>query len=174
LREHEARTASFARGRDLVAIQPLKDARVIQLLAQPPKRRRRSPEEDICIAFMTLIFAAQAHRPELNLLYHVPNGGKRTRAQAGRFKAMGVRAGIPDYHLPVRRGGYLGLWIEMKAGKNGTSDSQTVMGAHLRREGHCVLICYSAEAAYQNVLAYLALGNEVRVAETTLGAGDIR
>ena len=29
--------------------------------------------------------------PELALLYHVPNGGSRKKAEAGRFRAEGVR-----------------------------------------------------------------------------------
>lgn len=28
--------------------------------------------------------------------YHVPNGGSRSKAEAGRFKAMGVLSGVPD------------------------------------------------------------------------------
>lgn len=34
--------------------------------------------------------------PELALLYHVPNGGSRKKAEAGRFRAEGVKAGVPD------------------------------------------------------------------------------
>lgn len=29
--------------------------------------------------------------PELNLLYHVPNGGSRQKAEAGRLRAEGVK-----------------------------------------------------------------------------------
>lgn len=39
--------------------------------------------------------------PELNLLYHVPNGGSRHKAEAGRLRAEGVKAGVPDLCLPV-------------------------------------------------------------------------
>lgn len=42
--------------------------------------------------------------PELNLLYHVPNGGSRHKAEAGRLRAEGVKAGVPDLCLPVARG----------------------------------------------------------------------
>ena len=42
--------------------------------------------------------------PELALLYHVPNGGSRKKAEAGRFRAEGVKAGVPDLCLPVARG----------------------------------------------------------------------
>lgn len=36
--------------------------------------------------------------PELNLLYHVPNGGSRHKAEAGRLRAEGVKAGVPDLY----------------------------------------------------------------------------
>ena len=49
--------------------------------------------------------------PELKLLYHVPNGGSRKKSEAGRFKAEGVKAGVPDLCLPVARGCSHGLYI---------------------------------------------------------------
>lgn len=55
--------------------------------------------------------------PELALLYHVPNGGSRKKAEAGRFRAEGVKAGVPDLCLPVARGGFHGLYIELKRQK---------------------------------------------------------
>ena len=47
--------------------------------------------------------------PELELLFHVPNGGARSKATAGRLKAEGVKPGVPDLCLPVPRGAYHGL-----------------------------------------------------------------
>ena len=32
--------------------------------------------------------------PVLALMYHVPNGGKRSKSEAARFKAMGVKSGV--------------------------------------------------------------------------------
>lgn len=52
--------------------------------------------------------------PELALLYHIPNGGSRRKSEAGRFKAEGVKAGVPDLFLPAARGNFHGLYIEMK------------------------------------------------------------
>ena len=49
--------------------------------------------------------------PELELMYHVPNGGYRNKAEAGRFRAQGVKSGVPDIVLPVARGGWHGLYI---------------------------------------------------------------
>ena len=62
--------------------------------------------------------------PELNLLYHIPNGGSRNKAEAANLKRQGVRAGVPDLFLPVARGGYHGPYIELKFEKNKTSKNQ--------------------------------------------------
>lgn len=43
---------------------------------------------------------------------HVPNGGKRSKAEAGKLKAMGVRAGWPD--ITILYGGRL-FCVELKA-----------------------------------------------------------
>ena len=52
--------------------------------------------------------------PELKLLHHIPNGGSRNKREAARLKRMGVLAGVSDLHLPVSKGGYNSLYIEMK------------------------------------------------------------
>ena len=55
--------------------------------------------------------------PELELLYHVPNGGKRDKATAAVLKRQGVKAGVPDLVLPVARCGYHGLYRVEGAGR---------------------------------------------------------
>ena len=52
--------------------------------------------------------------PEFKWLFHVPNGGYRNKREAGKFKAMGVKAGVLDLWFPVKRGIYPGLIIELK------------------------------------------------------------
>ena len=42
-------------------------------------------------------------RPELGLLFAVPNGGRRDAVTGARLKAEGVKAGVPDVWLPVAR-----------------------------------------------------------------------
>lgn len=32
--------------------------------------------------------------------FHVPNGGPRNRATAGKLRAQGVKPGVPDIHIP--------------------------------------------------------------------------
>lgn len=56
--------------------------------------------------------------PELELLYHIPNGGSRNKIEAANLKQQGVKSGVPDLCLPVGKGKYNGLYIEMKFGRN--------------------------------------------------------
>ena len=97
----------------------------------------------------------QATAPELELLYHVPNGGKRGKLEACRLKAQGVRAGVPDLHLPVARAGYHGLWIEMKTATGRLSEDQRKIIAMLRDEGHRVEVCRSAADAVEVLEDYM-------------------
>ena len=48
------------------------------------------------------------------LLFHIPNGGKRTKAEAMQLKASGVVAGVPDLFFAYPSGQYHGWFIELK------------------------------------------------------------
>ena len=81
--------------------------------------------------------------------------GKRSKVEAARFKAMGVQAGVPDLFLPVPRGAYHGLFIEMKAPKGRTSNAQNTWIEKLKSNGYAVKVCYGFESAQQTLLSYL-------------------
>ena len=93
--------------------------------------------------------------PELAMLFHIPNGGWRHKATAGRLKAEGAKPGVPDVFLPVPRSGYHGLWIEMKYGRNKPTKRQALWIDALQRHGYFVRVCYSAEEAKAVICAYL-------------------
>ena len=94
--------------------------------------------------------------PEVALLYHIPNGGSRGKAEAGRFKAEGVKSGVPDICLPVARGEYHGLYIELKRRKGGRlSVNQRIWIDELRRQGYCATVCNGWEQAVAVIVAYL-------------------
>lgn len=59
--------------------------------------------------------------PELALMFHIPNEGKRSWMTGGRMKAEGLKSGVPDIFLPVPRGEFHGLFVEMKRTKGGTA-----------------------------------------------------
>ena len=58
---------------------------------------------------------------------HVPNGGARTKAEAGILKAMGVKAGVADILIISHPAG-CAYWIELKAGAGVLSDLQANFG----------------------------------------------
>lgn len=58
------------------------------------------------------------------LLIHVSNEGKRSKAEGGILKAMGLRKGVPDLFLMAPRGTFHGLIIEIKAPGKKPSDEQ--------------------------------------------------
>lgn len=95
--------------------------------------------------------------PELRLMSCSLNGVKLSKAQAGKAKAAGMLKGEHDVRLPVARGGYIGLSIEMKAGKNKPTQEQLDYGYLLRDEHWCVRYCWSWEEAKAEIMAYLAL-----------------
>lgn len=95
--------------------------------------------------------------PELKLLFHVPNGGSRNKVEAAKFKKMGVRAGVPDLVLPVPKGIYSGLFIEMKYDKGRLQESQKEYLLRARLYENCCYVCYSAEDAIGVIKEYLNL-----------------
>ena len=97
----------------------------------------------------------QATAPELEMLHHIPNGGRRGVLEAKRLKGQGVVPGIPDLHLPVARGPYCGLWIEMKTATGRLSEDQRKIIAMLRAEGHRVEVCRSAADAVEVLEDYM-------------------
>lgn len=94
--------------------------------------------------------------PELALMSCSLNGVKLSKAQAGKAKAAGMLKGEHDVRLPVARGGYIGLSIEMKAGKNKPTQEQLDYGHLMAAEGWCIRYCWSWTEAQAEILAYLA------------------
>ncbi len=95
--------------------------------------------------------------PELKLMYHIPNEGKRSRLAGARLKEAGLKSGVPDVHLPVAHGGYIGLYIELKCGRNKPTENQKLWLRALRKAHHFTAVCYGWEQARALIEEYLAL-----------------
>ena len=93
--------------------------------------------------------------PELRLLFHIPNGGSRNKIEAANLKRQGVKAGVPDLFLPVARGVYHGLFIEMKAGKNRPTKRQKEWIDALQKQGYAAFVCWGADEAIAVLKSYL-------------------
>ena len=122
--------------------------------------RMECPEEEVeqtCL-FRWAAYSLGAH-PKLKLLHAIPNGGKRSKSEAARMKAAGVKAGVPDMFLPVARGGSHGLYIELKRIKGGrVSAEQLAWMEELTREGYTCAVCHGWEEARKVIQTYLKGG----------------
>jgi len=106
--------------------------------------------------------------PELELLHHIPNGGKRSALTATILKREGVKAGVPDLFLPVARGGYHGLYIEMKKEGGRLSKNQKRWIKELIKQGYRAAVCFGFEPARKELLNYLKTekNNSLDIQET--------
>lgn len=105
--------------------------------------------------------------PELALLNGSLNGVRLTIGQAVRAKKQGMKRGFPDIQLPVARGGYHGLFIELKIKPYRNHKNKIVYPkisaeqlwwiAKLKAMGYCAVICRGFDAAMTEILKYLTL-----------------
>ena len=93
--------------------------------------------------------------PELALLHAIPNGGSRHPAEAKNLKAAGVKPGVPDLCLPVARGKYHGLYIELKSSKGKLSEYQDQWLKSLSHQGFLAICCHGFDEAKSAILNYL-------------------
>ena len=90
-------------------------------------------------------------------IFAIPNGGGRSKAQGALLKATGVSPGVPDLMLPTPRGGYHGLFVEMKRTKGGrTSAEQKDWLAYLAAQGYRAIVCRGFEEAKKEIECYLS------------------
>ena len=87
-------------------------------------------------------------------IVHIPNEGKRSLSYAAKMKRMGLRKGFPDLFVTRARGGYHGLFIEMKYGKNKTTKEQKDWLSLLSAEGYACAVCYDASEAIKVIDMY--------------------
>lgn len=99
--------------------------------------------------------ACKAQFPELGMLFAIPNGSKRDKITGARLKAEGVKAGVPDIFLPVSNYNSLGLFIEMKIGKNKPTPEQKEWAERLSYYGYQVVTCYGWWEAKTTIESYL-------------------
>lgn len=97
--------------------------------------------------------------PELDMIFHITNEGKRSKRTGAELKRMGLKRGIPDICLPVPNDEYNGLWIELKADKTKRlTKEQKEWLEKLNRYGYKALRCNGADEAIDTIKDYLGIG----------------
>lgn len=93
--------------------------------------------------------------PELKLMFAIPNGGLRNKITAANLKAEGVRSHVPDIFLPVPRGSWHGLFIEMKKPGGRIDPGQASYLIELREQGYGACVCVGWQEARTTLESYL-------------------
>ncbi|MCP3790644.1 VRR-NUC domain-containing protein [Pseudomonas sp. N2-11] len=124
-----------------------------------PRKHRAKPVDREGQEQAALMQELQLRYPLVfKLIYHVPNGGHRVKAVAGKLKAQGVKAGVPDLVLPMARGGWFGLYIEFKALPPFDADISPSQHAYieaLTQQGYLAIVCRGRIDAVEAIRAYL-------------------
>lgn len=102
------------------------------------------------------LFEWAATVPELQWMFAIPNGTRTSIGIARRMKAEGVRKGVSDILVPVARGGFHGLFVEMKSATGAATPEQREFIAAMRMAGYAAQICNGFEQAKCIIELYLA------------------
>jgi len=121
-------------------------------------KKRQYKEHAHQAAIFELAALYERQYPLLALLQGSMVGVDLDIFKAKRAKAAGVKAGFPDINLPVARGGYLGLYIELKTEKGRVSPDQDRIMSLLTSQGHLVALLkgQSAQSVFKAIIDYLA------------------
>lgn len=92
----------------------------------------------------------------LRYAFHPANGGKRSKGEAGKLKAMGVKKGVPDVLLPMPWRGFMGLAIELKSSKGNLTAEQGDWLARFGSGGYFVAVCRDLDSFINAVKTFLS------------------
>lgn len=107
------------------------------------------------VALMHWVQMQQYQFPELNLLHAIPNGGARDPRVGAMLKREGVKRGVPDLSLPVPRGGYHGMYIELKSEKGRPTPEQKYWLSVLTEQGYYAVLARGWITAAEAITDYM-------------------
>ena len=94
--------------------------------------------------------------PQLDMLAHTPNEGKRNISTGARLKREGLRKGFPDISLYHPSLEYHGLMIELKRKKGSKiTEEQKDWIIKLNNEGYAAVFAYGCDEGWDVIRAYL-------------------
>lgn len=119
------------------------------------RRTHPSPEEALQRACFEWVTLSEPMHPILKWLTHIPNGGKRSKGEGGKLKAMGVRKGLVDFMLPRKHRGWQGLAIELKSADGRLTTEQRDWLEALASDGYLTAECRTLEEFQATVKRFL-------------------
>ncbi len=129
----------------------------------PPKPKKRDNEESR-IQMSVIRWWAVSHKtfgvPE-QLLFAIPNGGRRDVIGAAILKKEGQRNGVSDLMLAVPRAQFHGLFLELKIATGKCSPAQHQFLADASGQGYAAFAAYSYDEAVALIEKYLTKPGEI-------------
>lgn len=89
------------------------------------------------------------------LFFHPANGGYRSKAEAGIFKAMGVTPGVSDLVILRKSWPWAGLFIELKVKGGKLSEYQTAFLNDAIERQYQAVVVWSLDGFMEAVTDYL-------------------
>lgn len=120
-------------------------------------RRRNDPEHDLQVS---VIVAARRLLKPNNLIFAIPNGGKRSLLSAIKLKRSGVLAGVPDLCC-LMSGGKV-AWLELKAAHGSLAPAQREFRDTCLVTGHLWGMARTLDQALYHLDQWGALRSGVR------------
>lgn len=122
---------------------------------QQPKQRKKPDDEEhriqvACVRWFRLQYPEYA-----DILFAIPNGGRRDAVTGARLKDEGVIAGVSDLIFLKANRFYGSLCIEMKKPKGEQSQSQKEWQQAVERAGSKYALCFSLNDFMREVKDYL-------------------
>ena len=128
-----------------------------EILQRATINHRRSPRDEEHRLQCSCVSWFNSQYPKLkDLLYAVPNGGRRDKVTASKLKQEGVVAGVSDLNLDLRTDKYGGLRIEMKTPTGRQSESQKQWQKKVTEiGGYKYVVCRSLDDFICIIINYL-------------------
>ena len=114
------------------------------------KRQTESREQQVVVKYFRLTYPQYKKN-----LSSFANQGKRTLRNGARMKAEGMTRGYPDFAIYVARGGFFGLFVEMKTPKGTVEKEQKEIHEALRAEGYAVVVKRGVDEAIKEIDNYM-------------------
>ncbi len=119
-------------------------------------KSRRHPKDEEHRLQVACVRWFRMQYPHLReMLFAVPNGGRRDEKTGVRLKEEGVIAGVSDMILLQRNDRYGALLIEMKTKTGRQSESQKRWQKAAEEQGYRYVVCRSLEEFMKEVNSYV-------------------
>jgi len=118
----------------------------------------KQEEYDTQCAVFKWELTERVRHPELKFMFSTLNGVRLTVGGAVKAKKAGNKKGVLDIWLPVKRGKYSGLVIELKKEIGGVvSKEQKEWIAFLNEQGFMAVVCRGFVETVTEIKTYLSM-----------------